>query len=756
MSYNDKASLVERVKAWQRQSASHKEAWYRFVKQGGSDSYDPNRHDESVLLEFVQSAEAGQIELKEPKGDSKGGGKGGGKGGRKALSSKDRVSEFICMDETVFAASGPDALRWQFKQIETRTGASVRVKAGLNGKYVTVSGHLEQVRNAVHRTKLLLETISCQETWQRSLSSEQQALIKANEAPVVPQACDPLNVNEAVDTLAGKVPDEAQREFEPGQESNEAPAGPHTYEPANVDTASDEAQQDGIDSDGDFADCFQESEQSSVPQMQETPLDGEEASHVSQLCSLQSVQQSEEPVQDDIHSDLDFADCNQELERRYALKTHGVPLDITDASDVLPTCGLQMVQRKSEPFQDGTDVESDVDFTDWEIPEHWKQDGLHMREVDENNGTLDDVIESSPQKSALKSARLTATKTKNVAFLSPPDSDKENAPKHSLAQPLLEKDKQLEQKDTLTRDAELASRLQKEEEQVCCIANRRPPPPPLPSKAKSNQVAQPGEKRSREKSTISYSGSATKADKHSQRGNAQLTPANVPTPSRAIFPGNASTERVFESKNVFLHLASASDTSDDEKKTNSKSGGSNKKGKQAKSKDPSATPGSKVPLKSGGALAKSGATASNKSESRPVEAMNPLPQRSRASYAAFVAAERAVIRSENSATSLKWKERPVEKIQVGVRYEDEEDPELARYIWNPTTQRPLLSQGRPQPKAKAAIRPVGSLLTTNSQRQRQSMVNQVVEMGFDPPSAQRALAATNWASVDVALNALLS
>jgi len=156
-----------------------------------------------------------------------------------------------------------------------------------------------------------------------------------------------------------------------------------------------------------------------------------------------------------------------------------------------------------------------------------------------------------------------------------------------------------------------------------------------------------------------------------------------------------------------------------------------------------------------GSVAKANATTSKKVQSPHVETLNPLPQRSRAPPIAFVPAERAVIRTENSATSAKWKERPVEKVQVGARYEEEEDPELARYIWNAKTQKPLLSQGRPRPQAKVVTRPAGSVPIIDSQRQKESMVKQVIEMGFDAASAQRALAASKWASVDVALNALL-
>merc|ERR1719240_343822 len=78
-----KRELVNQVKTWQKMSASHKEAWYRFVQEKtGETNFDPNRHDETTLMEFTQMADAGQIELKDPTGfGSSGKGKGGWGGG---------------------------------------------------------------------------------------------------------------------------------------------------------------------------------------------------------------------------------------------------------------------------------------------------------------------------------------------------------------------------------------------------------------------------------------------------------------------------------------------------------------------------------------------------------------------------------------------------------------------------------------------------------------------------------------------------
>merc|ERR1711953_906627 len=80
-----KQALVMQVKTWQKTSASHKEAWYNFVQEKtGETSFDPNRHDEALLSEFINMTETGQIELKDPTGFGSSGpkkGKGGGGGG---------------------------------------------------------------------------------------------------------------------------------------------------------------------------------------------------------------------------------------------------------------------------------------------------------------------------------------------------------------------------------------------------------------------------------------------------------------------------------------------------------------------------------------------------------------------------------------------------------------------------------------------------------------------------------------------------
>jgi len=92
--FAQKQQLVNQVKAWQKQSAAHRESFIRFVKENGPPgrlNYDPARHEEELLSQFLQCANSGQIQLMEPTGEfgapltstgGKGkGGKGGGGGG---------------------------------------------------------------------------------------------------------------------------------------------------------------------------------------------------------------------------------------------------------------------------------------------------------------------------------------------------------------------------------------------------------------------------------------------------------------------------------------------------------------------------------------------------------------------------------------------------------------------------------------------------------------------------------------------------
>jgi len=76
----DKTALVQQVKDWQRQGDGYKQCWYNFVKErDSSGTFDPNRHDEALLEEFLTAAHSGELEI--PSGCSSGGSKGWGGGG---------------------------------------------------------------------------------------------------------------------------------------------------------------------------------------------------------------------------------------------------------------------------------------------------------------------------------------------------------------------------------------------------------------------------------------------------------------------------------------------------------------------------------------------------------------------------------------------------------------------------------------------------------------------------------------------------
>merc|ERR1712129_244832 len=57
-----KTSLVNQVKAWQRMGTGHKEAWHAFVYERSSTNYDPSRHEDHVLQEFLDLANSGQLD----------------------------------------------------------------------------------------------------------------------------------------------------------------------------------------------------------------------------------------------------------------------------------------------------------------------------------------------------------------------------------------------------------------------------------------------------------------------------------------------------------------------------------------------------------------------------------------------------------------------------------------------------------------------------------------------------------------------
>eukprot|EP00928_Gymnodinium_smaydae_P068057 TRINITY_DN510_c0_g1_i1.p1 TRINITY_DN510_c0_g1~~TRINITY_DN510_c0_g1_i1.p1 ORF type:complete len:398 (+),score=92.21 TRINITY_DN510_c0_g1_i1:70-1194(+) len=72
-----KTALVQRVKDLQRQSPENKTAWYKFCATQRTTNYDPARHEESVLRQFINS-------LPETSGTGGSGAADGGSGGRQA------------------------------------------------------------------------------------------------------------------------------------------------------------------------------------------------------------------------------------------------------------------------------------------------------------------------------------------------------------------------------------------------------------------------------------------------------------------------------------------------------------------------------------------------------------------------------------------------------------------------------------------------------------------------------------------------
>jgi len=137
---------------------------------------------------------------------------------------------------------------------------------------------------------------------------------------------------------------------------------------------------------------------------------------------------------------------------------------------------------------------------------------------------------------------------------------------------------------------------------------------------------------------------------------------------------------------------------------------------------------------------------------------NPLPQRSGTAAKALKPAPLMVSggleavsgESRNAASSQKWLERPVEKLcNANTYYEEEEDPDLAAYLWDRKAQRPKNDQMRVVPKRAAAA--ASQRIPASSQQRQRALLTQVMEMGFDETSAKRALEATGWNTVEEAL-----
>merc|ERR550525_530332 len=145
-----------------------------------------------------------------------------------------------------------------------------------------------------------------------------------------------------------------------------------------------------------------------------------------------------------------------------------------------------------------------------------------------------------------------------------------------------------------------------------------------------------------------------------------------------------------------------------------------------------------------------------------VKALNPLPQSGRALQRAPVVLSGGLatgLSSGNAASSQKWVERPVEKLSLSTaHYEEEEDPEMACYLWDRRSQRPKNDHVRAAPAPQRAAPPPqlggprpgggapagagsggGRALPPPPKYRQQALLGKVMEMGFDEPSAKRAL-----------------
>jgi hypothetical protein len=118
--------------------------------------------------------------------------------------------------------------------------------------------------------------------------------------------------------------------------------------------------------------------------------------------------------------------------------------------------------------------------------------------------------------------------------------------------------------------------------------------------------------------------------------------------------------------------------------------------------------------------------------------------------------------SENAATSAKWAvaDRPVEKVVANAYYEEEEDPELAQYLWDRKSNAPKAGGARRKaaqaPPSMMDAPPLSAARTTAPKPQQQRfLLGKVVELGFDEQAARRALNATGWVGLQEAVDVLL-
>lgn len=199
---------------------------------------------------------------------------------------------------------------------------------------------------------------------------------------------------------------------------------------------------------------------------------------------------------------------------------------------------------------------------------------------------------------------------------------------------------------------------------------------------------------------------------------------------------------------------------DDDSDDDLASGFARKKGSpslaQAKAKQKGAASGSGATPKVSSVKAKPAPQSVNS------QGLNPLPQRQKPSRGTPLDVWSGWA-DANSATGPKWAERPVEKVLTGQAgyYEEEEDPELAKYLWDRKKAAPkndMASGARASPKAPGAgpkaAQAQRSPPPPPPQRQRQLLMK-VMEMGFDESSARRALTTVGWSGVEDAVGVLL-
>jgi len=117
--------------------------------------------------------------------------------------------------------------------------------------------------------------------------------------------------------------------------------------------------------------------------------------------------------------------------------------------------------------------------------------------------------------------------------------------------------------------------------------------------------------------------------------------------------------------------------------------------------------------------------------------INPLPQQ--------IKAKAPVANGWNpSNLTMRYAERPVEKVSANGYYEEEVDPDLQCYIWDSRSQQPR------QPRQP--ILPGRSSVPNTKKR---LLLNQVMEMGFSEADANRALTSTGWSGIQDAVALLV-